>query len=105
MIDLKNTQKRSVTFNLAHNSLREAPAPFGYVTIQGGSMVHDPKTGNVGVKKTKKRVPTSITFLPDEEKKGLPNVLKECPEVRAALNAKLLRVTREDSKEASPATK
>jgi hypothetical protein len=102
MIDLKNTQKRTVTFNLAHSALRDAPAPFGYVTINGGSMVHDPKTGTVGAKKTKKRSPTSITFLPEEEKKGLPNIIKECPEVRAAIAGKTLRVLRENSEQPKP---
>jgi hypothetical protein len=100
-VDLKNTQKRTLTFNLAHLSLREAPAPYGYIVIQGGSQVFDPKTGKVGVKNTKKRVPTSIVFLPDEEKKGLPSVLKECPEVRAALTSKALKVTGERSEDAN----
>jgi hypothetical protein len=100
-LDLKNTQKRTLTFNLAHSSLREAPAPFGYVVIQGGSQVFDPKTGKVGVKKTKKRVPASISFLPDEEKKGLPSCLKECPEVRSALASRALKVTGERSEDTS----
>ncbi len=99
-VDLKNTQKRTLTLNLAHASLRDAPAPFGYIVIQGGSQVFDAKTGSVGVKRTKKRVPASIVFLPDEEKKNLPSCIKECPEVRAAIGNKALKVTGERSEDA-----
>jgi len=107
---LKNLTKQSQVFNLTHDSLRMAEGEFGYSKhLAGTTTLH--ADGEVKVRGRHKMLPGSITFLAGETKEGLPLVVLECPEIKAALDPavgkpRLLLVDRQDdppAKEEPPA--
>ncbi len=106
-LKIKNTSTQSRTFNLAHDGLRDAGPPYGYTVRTGGVVDEDVTTGARRPRATRKALPSSITFLAGETKENLPNLMKECPEIKAALGQKgplkLLEETPMPSNDTRPA--
>lgn len=106
-LKIKNTSTQSRTFNLAHDGLRDAGPPYGYTVRTGGVVDEDALTGARRPRATRKALPASITFLAGETKSELPNLVKDCPEIKAALGQKgplkLLEETPMPSNDTQPA--
>lgn len=101
-ITLKNEARQSQTFNLAHESLRDAGPPFGYRPVSGAVVDENARTGARHPRATRKMLPAVLTLLAGETRAGLPTAVKLCPEVRAALAARALRVVAEIPDEPDP---
>jgi hypothetical protein len=76
---------RGRPFNLKHDGLRDMGPPFGYGVHAGATVDEDSATGVRRPRVVRKALPAVLTFLAGETKSGLPNMIKDCPEIAAGL--------------------
>lgn len=91
MVTLINREKRMQVFNL--------PAPADVEDTLSKTIeqrtIEEYEEGKKGVKVTEHRVPGSLTLLVGEKKVGLPDWVKTCPEVKAALDRGAIKLIQE----------
>lgn len=94
MATLKNTKKFAQTFNLVAPAEHREAGDFAYqeVTTQ---VTEDMGDGKFGVRVVERKLPSSLTLLGGETREGLPEWVKACPEVKAALSRGTLRLVSE----------
>ncbi len=84
MATLKNRSRRMQVFNLPHEQYC-AGGECHCEEKQQMERVHDPESGEIGMRQTDKLICASITFLGGETKADLPDEILDCPEIKVAL--------------------
>lgn len=92
-LTVKNTQRVLFVLNLpAHLTLDPQAYPDLQPTDFAASLPEVDSTGSViGYRAIERKLPAAITWLPGEEKAGLPNELGQIPEFRRACTTRKLR--------------
>lgn len=102
-VTLESRARRMQVFLLPHDVFCRDQCACAEVTVV--VIAENPRTGERAPKHVLKTVPGSITFLALERKPGLPSVLLELAQVKAAIGRGYLRVIEQASvKAAAPGT-
>jgi len=99
-ITLESRVRRMQVFNLPHEAFCKGACACSETTVV--VVAEHPRTGDRAPKHVAKRVPPSMTWLARERRAGLPSVLLEVPDVKAAIECGYLRVV-EQMPDAAPA--
>jgi len=91
-IALKNTQRRMQVFNLRHDLYCEAAGSCGCAEQTVTTVEENPMTGERRPRSIKRKVPAALTLLALETHKGLHEAVLEVPEVKRAVDDRILRV-------------
>lgn len=89
-ITLESRVRRMQVFNLPHEAFCKGACACSETTVV--VVAEHPRTGDRAPKHVAKRVPPSMTWLARERRAGLPSVLLEVPDVKAAIARGYLRV-------------
>ena len=89
-ITLESRVRRMQVFNLPHEVFCKGVCACSATTVV--VVAEHPRTGDRAPKHVAKRVPPSMTWLARERRAGLPSVLLEVPDVKAAIERGYLRV-------------
>ena len=100
-ITLESRVRRMQVFNLPHEAFCKDACGCSETTVV--IVAENPRTGDRAPKHVAKRVPASMTWLARERRAGLPSVLLEVPDVKAAIGRGYLRVV-EQSPDVADAT-
>jgi hypothetical protein len=99
-ITLENRTRRMQVFSLPHDVFCRAQCACLETTVV--LTVENPRTGDRARKSAAKQVPSSMTWLAFERRRGLPSVLLEVPDIKAAIARGELRLL-EQSPDPAPA--
>ena len=89
-LTLESRARRMQVFHLPHEVFCRDRCTCVEVPIV--AVAENPRTGERGRKHLHRKVPGTITFLARERKPGLPNVLLELDQVKAAIGRGYLRI-------------
>jgi hypothetical protein len=89
-VTLENRQRRMQVFNLPHESFCRAQCACSELALV--VIGENPRTGERAPKHVVKQIPSSLTLLSRERRRGLPVAVLEVPEVKAAIRARAVRV-------------
>lgn len=84
MINLKNKSRTEFTINLRRGGDYGADPRFRTSTMRMARPVELP-TGEKGLERIERELPGSLTWLPGQTQRALPDAVMEIPEVRRAM--------------------
>jgi hypothetical protein len=94
-LTLENRLRQMLIFNLPHETYCR-PSGCACSDIVSVIIGENPRTGERAPRHVPKKVPDSLTFLALERRSGLPSVLLDVPDVRAAIAKGHLRVLKQE---------
>lgn len=100
---LVNMEKRRQLIELSHQTFYRPR--WGYRVTLVKTSEHNPRTGSMGYREVKKKLPGTLTLLGGKSLKGLPDDIAAVPAVRAAVKAGKIRIVREGDASAKPAAR
>ncbi len=101
-VTLESRVRQMQVFNLPHEAFcRDGRCACSDITVVVSE--ENPRTGERAPRNIQKKAPASLTLLALERRSGLPSVLLDVPDVRAAIARGRVRVV-EQSPDTPPAT-